>query len=306
MTISTTTTPPPSVTTRLFGAVGALRAWAVALLVVNMAIIVTGAVVRLTSSGLGCPTWPQCSGASYVPRAELGVHGVIEFTNRMLTFVLIVLAIGTVAAAFRVKATGAGATTKPIRTLAIIVGLGIPLQGVVGGITVLSQLNPWIVSVHMLLSVGIIGLCVVIVHRSYDVAALAVPRLVKRLVLGIVVVTGIVIILGTVVTGAGPHAGDGGVQRNGISPDLAAHVHAAAVWVLLLLTVVTFAITRSQLLATLFAVQLLQGVIGYGQYFTGLPIVGVALHMAGVAVLAAATVHVFWRLRDVASPANPG
>ena len=306
MTISTTTTAPPSVTTRLFGTVGALRAWAVASLVVNMVIIVTGAVVRLTSSGLGCPTWPQCSGSSYVPRAELGVHGVIEFANRMLTFVLIVLAIGTVVAAFRVKATEAGATTKPIRTLAIIVGLGIPLQGVVGGITVLTQLNPWIVSVHMLLSVAIIGLCVVMVHRTYDVAALAVPRLVRRLVLGIVVVTGLVIILGTLVTGAGPHAGDGGVQRNGISPDLAAHVHAAAVWLLLILTVVTLVITRSRLVATLFAVQLLQGVIGYGQYLTGLPIVGVALHMAGLAVLAAATVHVFWRMRDVVSPANPG
>jgi len=271
-----------------------------------MVIIVTGAVVRLTSSGLGCPTWPQCSGSSYVPRAELGVHGVIEFANRMLTFVLIVLAIGTVVAAFRVKATEAGATTKPIRTLAIIVGLGIPLQGVVGGITVLTQLNPWIVSVHMLLSVAIIGLCVVMVHRTYDVAALAVPRLVRRLILGIVVVTGLVIILGTLVTGAGPHAGDGGVQRNGISPDLAAHVHAAAVWLLLILTVVTLVITRSRLVATLFAVQLLQGVIGYGQYLTGLPIVGVALHMAGLAVLAAATVHVFWRMRDVVSPANPG
>jgi cytochrome c oxidase assembly protein subunit 15 len=306
VTISTTATTPPSVTTRLFGTVGALRAWAVASLVLNMVIIVTGAVVRLTSSGLGCPTWPQCSGSSYVPRPELGVHGVIEFTNRMLTFVLVALAIGTAITAFRVKATAAGAAMKPIRTLAIIVALGIPLQGVVGGVTVLTQLNPWIVSVHMLLSVAIIGLCVVMAHRTYDVAALEVSQLVKRLILGIVATTGLVIILGTVVTGAGPHAGDGAVQRNGISPDLAAHVHAAAVWLLLILTVVAFIITRSRLVATLFAVQLLQGVIGYAQYFTGLPIVGVAFHMAGLAILAAATVHVFWRMRDVVSPANPG
>ena len=306
MTISTTTTAPPSATTRLFGTVGALRAWAVASLVVNMLIIVTGAVVRLTSSGLGCPTWPQCSGSSYVPRAELGVHGVIEFANRMLTFVLVAIAIGTVIAAFRVKSTAAGAPMKPIRTLAIIVGLGIPLQGVVGGITVLSQLNPWVVSVHMLLSVAIIGVCVVMVHRAYDVAALTVSRLVRRLILGIVLATGLVIILGTVVTGAGPHSGAGGVLRNGISPDLAARVHAGSVWLLLILTLVAFIITRSRLVAALLAVQLLQGVIGYAQYFTGLPIVGVALHMAGLAALSAATVHVFWRLRDVASPANPG
>jgi heme a synthase len=307
VTISTTTTAPPSVTTRIFGTFGALRAWAVASLVVNMVIIVTGAVVRLTSSGLGCPTWPQCSDTSYVPRAELGVHGVIEFTNRMLTFVLVALAVGMAVSAFRVKATAAGAPMRPIRTLAIVVGLGVALQGILGGITVLTRLNPWLVALHLLLSVAIIGLCVVMVHRTYDTAPLAVSPLVRLLVLAIVAVTVLVIMLGTVVTGAGPHAGDDStIQRNGISPELAAHIHAWAVWLLVILTVVTLAITKSRLVAALLAVQLLQGVIGYVQYFTGLPIVGVALHMAGLAGLAAATVHVFWRMRDVAPPANPG
>jgi cytochrome c oxidase assembly protein subunit 15 len=284
-----------------------LRAWAVASLVVNMVIIVTGAVVRLTSSGLGCPTWPQCSDTSYVPRAELGVHGVIEFTNRLLTFVLITLAIGMAVSAFRVKTTAAGAPMRPIRTLAIVVGLGVALQGILGGITVLTRLNPWLVALHLLLSVAIIGLCVVMVHRTYDTAPLAISPLVRILVLAIVAATVLVIMLGTVVTGAGPHAGDDStIQRNGISPELAAHIHAWAVWLLVILTVVTLVITKSRLVAALLAVQLLQGVIGYVQYFTGLPIVGVALHMAGLAGLAAATVHVFWRMRDVASPANPG
>ncbi len=307
MTTATTTSPPRvSLGVRLFGTVRALHTWALASLAVNMLIIVTGAIVRLTSSGLGCPTWPQCSGSSYVPRAALGVHGVIEFANRMLTFVLVAVAIGMAVSAFRVKATSAGAPMRPIRTLAIVVGLGIPLQGVIGGITVLTKLNPWVVALHMLLSVAIIGLCVVMVHRTYDTPRLSVSPLVRRLVLGIVAATGLVIILGTVVTGAGPHAGDGAVLRNGISPVLAAHVHAWAVWLLVILTVVTLVITKSRLVAALLAVQLLQGVIGYVQYFTGLPIVGVALHMVGLTVLAAATTHVLWRLRDVAHAPNAG
>jgi cytochrome c oxidase assembly protein subunit 15 len=305
-TATTTRSAPPTLGVRLFGTVHALRAWAWGSLAVNMLIIVTGAVVRLTSSGLGCPTWPQCSGSSYVPRPELGIHGVIEFANRLLTFVLVALAIGMAVAAFRVKATGSGQSMRPIRTLAIVVGLGIPLQAVIGGISVLTQLNPWVVALHMLVSVVIIGLCVVVVHRTYDTTALAVPRLVRRLVLAIVAVTGLVIVLGTVVTGAGPHSGDLGAQRNGISPELAAHVHSWAVWLLIAVTVVTLVITKSRLVAALLAVQLAQGIIGYIQYFTGLPTVGVALHMVGLAVLAAATVHVFWRLRDVAVTANAG
>jgi heme a synthase len=305
-TATTTTSGPANLTARLFGTVGALRAWAVASLAVNMLLIVTGAIVRLTSSGLGCPTWPQCSGSSYVPQSALGIHGVIEFGNRLLTFVLILLAVGTVVSAFRVKATAAGASTRGIRILAIVVALGIPLQGVIGGITVLTQLNPWVVALHMVLSVVIISLCVVIVHRTYDTGALVVSRLVRRLALAIVAMTGIVIVLGTVVTGAGPHSGAGGAQRNGIDPDLAAHIHATSVWALVGLTLILLAMTKSRLVATLLAVQLLQGVIGYVQYATGLPLLGVALHMAGLAFLTAMTAHALWRLREVASTGNAG
>jgi heme a synthase len=306
VTVSTAAPSSTSTGRRLFGTVGALRAWTVASLVVNMVIVVTGAVVRLTGSGLGCPTWPRCSDTSYVPQAALGIHGVIEFANRMVTFVLIVVAVCTAVTAFRVRSTAAGAPTRPIRRLAIVVGLGIPLQGVVGGITVLTQLNPWVVSLHLLLSVVIIGLCVAMVHGAYDVSPMPVSAACRRLVVGIVVVTGVVIVLGTAVTGAGPHAGDGGVQRNGLRPDMAAQVHAAAVCLLLVLTVVTLVLTRSRLVAALLAVQLLQGVIGYVQYATGLPILGVALHMAGLALLTAVTVHVLRRLRNVAVNSNPG
>ena len=307
--MTTTATPPTSQSSsrlRLFGTVPALRGWAVASLVVNALIIVTGAVVRLTDSGLGCATWPQCNGTSYVYQPEYGIHGAIEFGNRLLTFVLVAVAIGTAVTAFRVRATAAGASMRPIRTLALVIGLGIPLQGVIGGITVLTHLNPWVVALHMVLSVAIISLCVVMLHRTYDTAAITVSPLVRRLVLTIAAVSGVVIVLGTIVTGAGPHAGDGAAQRNGISPELAAHIHAWAVWLLVICTVILLVLTRSRLVATLLAVQLLQGAIGYIQYFTGLPIVGVALHMAGLALLVAATAHVYWRMRDVASHTNAG
>ena len=155
-------------------------------------------------------------------------------------------------------------------------------------------------------SVAIISLCVVMLHRTYDTHPLLVSQLVRRLVVAIAAVTGLVILLGTVVTGAGPHSGDGAAQRNGIDPVLAAHVHAMSVWALVGLTIVVLALTKSLLVATLLAVQLLQGVIGYVQYFTGLPVLGVALHMTGLAVLTAFTAHVVWRMREVAPVADAG
>ena len=124
--------------TRLFSTVRALRGWTVASLVVNVVIIVTGAIVRLTSSGLGCATWPQCNGASYVTRPEDGIHGVIEFGNRTLTFVLILVAVATLVTAIRVKTTAAGEPTRRLRLLALLVLIGIPFQGVIGGIGVLT------------------------------------------------------------------------------------------------------------------------------------------------------------------------
>ena len=127
-----------------------LHRWAVANLVANMAIVWTGALVRLTKSGLGCPTWPQCDAGSYVPHPEAEWHAFIEFGNRLLTFVLIAIALGTAITVFRTV------RARRVRMLSILIGLGIGLQGVVGGLTVLSQLNPWVVGLHMVLSVGLI------------------------------------------------------------------------------------------------------------------------------------------------------
>ena len=126
---------------------------AVANLLANIGIVVTGAAVRLTGSGLGCPTWPRCSDESYVAHGELGLHGVIEFGNRTLTFLLAAIALLCFLAAL-------GARHRRATRLAFAIGLGIPLQAVIGGITVLTDLNPWIVAGHFLLSMAIIMICI--------------------------------------------------------------------------------------------------------------------------------------------------
>src|SRR5687767_8589420 len=127
-----------------------LWALAVANLLANIGIVVTGGVVRLTGSGLGCPTWPRCTEESYVAHGELGVHGVIEFGNRMLTWVLVAVAIACVIAAWQ-------SGDRRARALSVIIALGVPAQAVLGGITVLTQLNPFVVALHLLVSMAIIS-----------------------------------------------------------------------------------------------------------------------------------------------------
>lgn len=147
---------------RLVDGERALRSWLWASLICNMGIIVTGAVVRLTASGLGCDTWPKCSAESYVPHGEAGIHGIIEFGNRTLTFVLIAAALGAFFAAWR----GRGRGTK-LWWITLGVGLGIPFQGVIGGFTVWSDLNPYVVALHLLLSVALIVICVWALRVGY-------------------------------------------------------------------------------------------------------------------------------------------
>ncbi len=139
--------------------------WAWAAVVANIVIVLTGGLVRLTGSGLGCPTWPQCTDSSFVPHRALGVHGVIEFGNRMLTYVLIAVVIATFVAVWR----WAG-TTRELRRLAALIALGVPFQGVIGGITVLTDLNPWVVSLHMILSMLLVAASMLLVVRVRGVA----------------------------------------------------------------------------------------------------------------------------------------
>ncbi|MCR1782934.1 COX15/CtaA family protein [Nocardioides carbamazepini] len=263
-----------------------LFAWAN--LVANIGIVVTGGAVRLTGSGLGCPTWPRCSDESYVPHGELGLHGAIEFGNRMLTF-----AVGAIAIAAFVAAWRSG--DKRARLLALLIGLYIPAQAVIGGITVLTDLNPWVVSFHFLSSMVIIGLCVLLLdHLLAEPRAAAGPRT-RGLAWTVFTLGWVVLYLGTVVTGSGPHSGDLESKRTGLDPQVMSHVHAWAVYVLVAATVVTLVVARRSgrpLLWTaavaLLALELAQGVVGFWQYLTDLPELLVATHMLGAALTAAA------------------
>lgn len=274
--------------------------WAWATLVANIGIVLTGGLVRLTASGLGCPTWPRCTEESFVPHGELGLHGVIEFGNRMLTYVLIAVVVATYVAIRRWSRT-----TTLARRLALAIAIGIPFQGVIGGITVLTDLNPWIVSLHLILSMVLIALStrLLLLVRG-DQAGSPAPWQVA--VYG---VTWVAVYLGTVVTGAGPHAGDLEAPRNGLDPQVWSHVHAASVYVLIALTAAVawwFRGTAAGRAAiVLLVVELAQGTIGLVQYFTDLPIALVAMHLVGAGVLVAFATRLLLSPRESTRAARP-
>lgn len=260
---------------------------AVANLVANIGIVVTGAAVRLTGSGLGCPTWPKCTETSYRAHGELGVHGVIEFGNRLLTFVLVAAAILTLLAAI-------GSGHRRARTLAFLVCLYVPMQAVIGGITVLTHLNPWVVGFHMLASMLIIQFCVALLDELRSPDRTTSPTGVRALAFALFVVGWVVLWLGTVVTGAGPHAGDEHSTRNGLDPATISQLHAVAVYVLIALTVALLvtALRRGDrwlalVTGLVLAIEVAQGLLGWIQYWLDLPVVLVGLHMLGAALLAA-------------------
>jgi cytochrome c oxidase assembly protein subunit 15 len=272
--------------------------------VANGAIVVTGGAVRLTDSGLGCPTWPRCTGGSLVPTHRLGVHGGIEFTNRTLTFVLTVVAVLTLLAVFR-------STRRDLRPLAAVSFLGIPAQALLGGITVLTQLNPWTVAGHFLLSSVLVAVATILWLRSREpgVGEPLLRRPLVGLVRGVAVATAAVLVVGTVVTGSGPHAGDAHSARTGLDPEQVAQLHADLVFLLVGLTaallvalVATDAPGRVRRAARdLLVVELAQGLIGFVQYFTHLPVVLVLVHMLGAVLITAYAARLVWSVRGPAS-----
>jgi cytochrome c oxidase assembly protein subunit 15 len=293
----------------LFRPFGAwLRPLALASLSANVALIVTGAAVRLTDSGLGCPTWPRCVAGSFTTTPAMGIHGQIEFGNRLLTFVLAGLAIAGFLGAL------AQPRRKSLVRLSIAVGLGIPMQGVVGGITVLTNLNPWVVGLHFLLSIALITVAFAFWRRigegDGDPRSLvpapmrALGRLTALASLGVVAA-------GVVVTGSGPHSGDHGAKRNGLDPADVAQVHADLVFLLIGLSVAVWFALRAlsappatiRAAGILVLVELGQGLIGFVQYFTHLPVILVAAHMLGAGLVWWATLGVLWSLRE--RPALP-
>jgi heme a synthase len=265
----------------------ALRRWAVVTLIMNIVIVVTGGLVRLTGSGLGCPTWPRCTAASYVTHPQLGIHGAIEFGNRLLTLVLVVAAVLTFVSAMLYREDGRPRTD--LRWLTGGLALGIPLQGVIGGIAVLTQLNPYVVGLHLLLSMLLIALSVWLVRKTWELVPAAASLLAVIATRITFVLMWLAIWLGTLVTGSGPHAGAESAPRNALDGMLLTRLHTSVVYATVAASVICFLLLRSRPVVLLLLVELVQVGIGMAQYQTGLPIRLVALHLLG-ASLAIATV----------------
>lgn len=266
------------------------------LLFLQSALVLTGGAVRLTGSGLGCPTWPECTPGSYTPvphQAEGQLHAWIEFGNRLLTFALLFAAL---AAVIYVLKTG----RKDLRSLAAGQVLGIIGQGVLGGITVLTDLHPLPVAGHLLLSMFLIAGATSLYSRRHEpqIKISAPTKTLSILSLAHIFIAFIVLVLGTLVTGSGPHAGDEKAQRFGFDIRTVAILHADAVIFLMGLTIallVAASVTRStkKAIYIFFGVSLAQGAIGYTQYLTGIPEALVAAHLAGATIFWIAA----WRIR---------
>ena len=254
------------------------------LLVFQTGIVLTGATVRITSSGLGCPTWPECTYGSYVPvagQAEGAFHAWIEFGNRLLTFLLLFAAVAVVIYAIR-KAR------RDLLWRALLQVLGIFGQGVIGGITVLTDLNPLAVASHFILSIFLIAGAVSIVARGRTPLISIRPTELKVKVLASaqVLLTFVVIVIGTLVTGSGPHAGDLDAPRLNLDERAISWLHADAVIALLgvslaLLVLSEISPETKRRVKIFFAVTLVQGLIGYLQYVLGLPELLVIVHVLG-------------------------
>jgi len=265
------------------------------LLFLQAALVVTGGAVRLTGSGLGCPTWPECTPGSYTPvphQAEPQLNVWIEFANRLLTFVLVIASVAVIAAVLKSK-------RKDLRGLAIGQLLGIFGQGILGGITVLTDLNPIPVAGHLLLSIILIAGATSLYSRRYALAVFVKPTsLTSKISRVHIVASFVVIILGTIVTGSGPHAGDAQAKRFGFDIRTVAWMHADVV---IFLLGVTFAFYVAQgtsdqtkkAIKIFSIIALAQGGIGYVQYFTGIPEVLVAAHLLGATLVWIAA----WRIR---------
>jgi cytochrome c oxidase assembly protein subunit 15 len=266
-------------------------------LVLEVGIVVTGGLVRLTGSGLGCPTWPQCVPGSFtpVPHQEQGVHKLIEFGNRTLTSVVGICAILVILAVWRWAPE-----RRTLRRLSFLPLLGVVAQALLGGITVLTHLHPATVALHFLLSMLIVLVSALLVQRAGEGDAVATQlvrseaSLLARVTAGVGVV---VLALGTVVTGSGPHSGDAvHPTRFGFDPRSVSWLHADAVMLFVGLVVAVLVAVRLSTaeerprrawLAVLL-VTLAQGLVGYTQYFTDLPEALVAVHMLGACLLVVA------------------
>ncbi|MET7753099.1 COX15/CtaA family protein [Streptomyces sp. NPDC005389] len=298
-------TPLASIARRWTPSPRTLRRAALSAVVMSVLIIVTGGAVRLTGSGLGCDTWPKCTDDSLIVTPEQGYRGAIEFGNRMLTYVLSAAVGWAIIAARSTKPWRRGLTRLAWAQFWIVMS-----NAVIGGITVWMGLNPWTVAGHFLAANALLTVAVITWHRTGEgdtAARPRVPRPVRRLSWAITITSGLLIALGTTVTGAGKHAGDSSdVPRMPWDWTDAAHLHAIAAWVVcalalamwLVLRVVDAPLDTRARARDLLIVLLAQGVVGYVQYFTGVPELLVAAHMLGSSLMWIAVLRLALSLRE--------
>ncbi|MFC9164004.1 heme A synthase [Streptomyces fungicidicus] len=282
-----------------------VRRAVLAALVMAVVIVVTGGAVRLTGSGLGCPTWPKCTDDSLAATREMGLHGVIEFGNRLLTYVLCAAVGWAIIAARSEKPYRRGLTRLGWAQFWIVMG-----NAILGGIVVLVGLNPYTVAAHFLLSTALIAVAVVMWQRTREGDGEPRPlvgKAVQQLVWCMVAASVLLIAVGTVVTGAGPHAGDSSdVPRMPLDWETVSKLHAVLAWIVVTLTFALWFVLKAvdapggPLARTreLFVILLAQGAIGYVQYFTDLPEVLVGLHMFGSCVMWIWVLRVLLSLRE--------
>ena len=291
------------------------RLLAAAVLLSQALISVTGAVVRVTASGLGCPTWPQCFPGSFtpVPHAEVPiVHQAVEFGNRLITFAVVITAILAVLAVTRAR------RRREVLVYAWLMPASTVLQAVIGGITVLTGLLWWTVAIHLLVSMAMVWLATLLFVKIGEpddgVPAPVVPTPLRQLTFASAVLLSATLVTGTLVTGAGPHAGDKSTERPvprlGIEIVTLAHVHGTLLVAYLCLLIglgaglaaVAAPARVKRRLAVLLGLVLSQGLVGVVQYHTGVPAALVAIHVAGAAACTAATAALWASMRRSSAP----
>ncbi len=259
-------------------------------LVTQILIVGTGGAVRLTGSGLGCPTWPLCTDASLIATPEMGIHGGIEFGNRLLSIIVGIVAVALVIVLLRLRERR-DLFVPAVAILALTV-----LQGFVGGISVRVRLDPAVVGLHFLTSVVLVALATVVVFRVHHGRRgdLVVPGWYAGTVHLTSAAVAVTVVVGVLTTGSGPHAGDDAASRNGLDSELLQHVHSWPAYVTLGLTLVLVLVAVARRYTTVrpYAIALLviegaQIFVGLIQARTGLPPLLVGIHMVLACVLVA-------------------
>lgn len=286
-----------------------IAAWWV--FVTQILIVATGGIVRLTASGLGCPTWPRCTEDSFVATPEMGIHGYVEFGNRLLFFVLQIIAIVGVILVWKFRKQ-----RRDLFWLFVVSALSVFIQAVIGGITVWTQLNPYVVGLHFFASVILVVVAALLVYRSYETPGsrkLVVSQTLRNVVFVASFMTLVTVLLGILTTGSGPHAGDHGAARNGLEIEIMQGIHAWASYITLFTTI--YIVWRSHIERALrmftfarltLAVIIVQIVVGIAQARLALPPTLVVIHMALACILAAGMTMVLVSMwQRAAEPVTP-